>query len=274
MFFALSKTLGIMLLPSNFLVVLGILGLILLATRFARTGRALVTASIVLLAICGVSPLGNLLLHALEQQFPPWDAAGRAPDGIVVLGGSIDPELSALRSAPVFRAGVDRLVAGAALAHRFPAARVIFSGGNANLVSDDEAREADVALQVFESLGIARERLIMERKSRNTWENAEFSKAIAAPKPGERWVLVTSAYHMPRSMGVFRRAGFPVEPYPVNWRTPPGSALLLLVLVSNGLERTDTAIREWIGLAAYRISGKTSELLPGPEQSSEPLSRP
>jgi uncharacterized SAM-binding protein YcdF (DUF218 family) len=267
LFFALSKTLGIMLLPSNFLLGLGILGLILLATRFARTGRALVTVSIVLLAISGVSPLGNLLLYPLEERFPPWQAAGRAPDGVVVLGGPIDPQLSAVRGVPVFRGAVDRLIAGASLAHRFPAARIIYSGGNASLLADDASKEADVALGVFESLGIARERLIMERRSRNTFENAEFSKALAAPKPGERWVLVTSAYHMPRSMGVFRRAGFAVEPYPVNWRTAPGGDLLLpLVLVSDGLERTDTAVREWAGLAAYRISGKTSELLPGPEQ--------
>jgi uncharacterized SAM-binding protein YcdF (DUF218 family) len=267
MFFALSKTLGVMLLPSNFLVGLGILGLILLWTRFARTGRALVTASIVLLAICGVFPLGSLLLHRLEQQFPPWDATLGAPDGVVVLGGPIDPELSALRGVPVFKSGgVDRLIAGAALAHRFPGTRLIYSGGSPNLLSDDAAREADIAQEVFESLGVARERLTMERQSRNTWENAEFSKALAAPKPGERWVLVTSANHMPRSMGVFRRVGFAVEPYPVNWRTPPGGGLLFDVLVSNGLERADNAIREWLGLAAYRISGKTSELLPGPEQ--------
>src|SRR3954447_25939142 len=254
-----------MLLPSNFLLGLGILGLILLATRFARTGRALVTVSIVLLAISGISPLGNLLLYALEERFPPWQAAGRAPHGIVVLGGPIDPQLSAVRGVPVFKGAVDRLIAGASLAHRFPAARIIYSGGNASLLADDASKEAYVALGVFESLGIARERLIMERRSRNTFENAEFSKALAAPKPGERWLLVTSAYHMPRSMGVFRRAGFAVEAYPADWRTGLAPGLLSSsVFASDGLGNADIAIREWMGLVAYRISGKTSELLPGP----------
>ena len=79
-------------------------------------------------------------------------------------------------------------------------------------------READFAGAIFESLGIAKSRLIMERRSRNTLENAEFSKALVAPKPGERWLLVTSAFHMPRSVGLFRKAGFAVEPYPVDWR--------------------------------------------------------
>jgi uncharacterized SAM-binding protein YcdF (DUF218 family) len=267
LFFFLSKTLGIMLLPSNFLIGIGIAGLILLFTRFAALGRKLVFASLALLAVCGFSPLGNLLLYPLEQRFPPWNDAEGAPDGIVVLGGSIDPEFSAARGRPVFRGAVDRLIATAALAHRYPRARIIYSGGNANLVADDASREADYAASVFESLGIPKQRLTMERGSRNTQENAGFSKALASPKPGERWLLVTSAYHMPRSIGVFRKAGFAVEPYPADWRTGSGETLLApSIVASDGLERIDTAIREWIGLAAYRISGKTSELVPGPVQ--------
>jgi len=256
-----------MLLPSNFLIGLGLVGVILLFTRFASPGRKLVVASIILLAICGFSQLGNLLLIPLEARFPPWDATRGAPDGIVVLGGPIDPTLSAAHDLPVFRGAVDRIIATAALAHRYPGARVIYSGGNANLIADDASREADYAASVFESLGIPRQRLTMERRSRNTEENAEFSKALASPKPGERWLLVTSAYHMPRSVGVFRKAGFAVEPYPADWKTGSvGTLLAPSIFASDGLDRVDTAIREWMGLAAYRISGKTSELLPGPVQ--------
>jgi uncharacterized SAM-binding protein YcdF (DUF218 family) len=265
LFFALSKTLGVMLLPSNFLVGLGLIGLMLLFTRFVSHGRRLLTASLVLLAICAWSPLGTLLLYPLEQRFPPWDATRGAPDGIVVLGGAIDPDLSAARGVPVFRGGVDRLIAAAALARRYPQARLIYSGGNANLVTDDSSKEADVAVGIFESLGVAKQRLAIERLSRNTRENAEFSKAMASPRPDERWLLVTSAWHMPRAIGAFRTAGFAVEPWPADWRTGPGIALLALpIFASDGLGNCDTAIREWIGLAAYRISGKTSELLPGP----------
>jgi uncharacterized SAM-binding protein YcdF (DUF218 family) len=263
LFFALSKTLGVLLLPSNVLIGLGLIGLMLLFTRIAFHGRRLLAASLVLLAVCGWSPLGSLLLYPLEQRFPPWDATRGAPDGIVVLGGAIDPDLSAARGVPVFRGGYDRLFAAAALAHRYPQARIIYSGGSANLV-DDAAREADIAATVFESLGIAKQRLSMERESRNTEENAGFSKALASPKPGERWLLVTSAYHMPRSVGLFRRAGFAVEPCPVDWHTSGENLLTPFNLAGEGLQRTDLAIREWMGLAAYRISGKTSELLPGP----------
>ena len=265
MFFALSKTLGVLLLPTNFLIVLAALGIALLVTRFAARGRALGTASILLLALFGFSSLGNLLLYPLEARFPPWDAARGAPDGIVVLGGPINPDLSAERSTAVFSGGADRLIAAAALAHRYPNARLIYSGGNANLLAGDASKEADYAAAVFESLGIAKQRLTMERRSRNTSENAEFSKAIAAPKAGERWLLVTSAYHMPRAIGVFRKLGFAVEPYPADWRTGSAPGLLSSsVFASDGLGNADTAIREWMGLVAYRISGKTSELLPGP----------
>jgi uncharacterized SAM-binding protein YcdF (DUF218 family) len=266
LFFILSKTLGIMLLPTNFLLGVGVLGAVLLATRLAALGRKLLIASIALLAICGFSPFGYWVIYPLESRFPVWDASRGAPDGIVVLGGAIDADLSAERGVAVYRGSVDRLVATAALAHRYPEARIIYSGGSANLVSDD-AKEADYALAVFESLGIPRARLTMERRSRNTQENAEFSRAIAAPKSGERWLLVTSAFHMPRSIGLFRHAGFAVEPYPVDWRTGGRANLLTFSSFAvDGLERTDTGIREWIGLVAYWISGKTSALFPGPDQ--------
>ena len=94
-----------------------------------------------LLAICGFSPLGNWLLYPLEARFPPWDAARGAPDGIVVLGGSIDPDLSAAHGVAVFSGAADRIIAAAALAHRYPKARIVFSGGNANLISDDARRK-------------------------------------------------------------------------------------------------------------------------------------
>jgi uncharacterized SAM-binding protein YcdF (DUF218 family) len=267
-FFLLSKTLGFMLLPANFLIGAGVLGAVLLATRWACLGRRLLIVAVLLLAICGFSPLGNWLLYPLEQRFPPWDAARGVPDGIIVLGGSIDPELSAAHGRAALTHAADRLIAAAALARRYPNVRIVFSGGNANLVSDDTAKEADYALSLFESLGIPRERLTMERRSRNTQENAEFSKLLVHPKDGERWLLVTSAYHMPRSVGLFRKAGFAVEPYPVDWRVGEASDLLKFTPVAvDGLERTDIAMREWIGLTAYWASGKIDRWFPGPSRS-------
>ena len=260
----MSKTLGAMLMPVNFLIGIGVLGAILLATRAAKLGRGLVAASLLLLALCGFSPLGRLLILPLEERFPPWDPARGAPDGIVVLGGSIDPDLSAALGRPALGRSGDRIVATAELARRYPKARIVFSGGNANLVGDDTAKEADYGLSMLEDLGVAKERLTAERLSRNTVENAEFTSRVANPKPGERWLLVTSAYHMPRSIGLFRKAGFQVEAYPVDRRTSKSEVLQFSSVSTNGLDRTDTAMREWIGLVAYRLTGKIDDFLPGP----------
>jgi uncharacterized SAM-binding protein YcdF (DUF218 family) len=264
LFFVLSKTLGYLLLPTNFLIAIGFVGAILMATRFASLGRRLVIAAVLLLVICGLSPLGKILLYPLEQRFPPWDASRGAPDGIIVLGASIEPDLSVAHNTPVVRGAPDRIIVAAALARRYPNTRVVFSGGSANLVSND-AREADFAGAVFESLGVDKSRLIMERASRNTQENAEFSKALVSPKDGQCWLLVTSAFHMPRSVGLFRKAGFDVQPYPVDWRVGGRDDLFSFSNVAvEGLGRTDLAVREWIGLIAYWATGKINELLPRP----------
>jgi uncharacterized SAM-binding protein YcdF (DUF218 family) len=162
------------------------------------------------------------------------------------------------------RHAADRLLVPAELARRYPKARVVFTGGSANVVSSD-AREADWAGPVLENIGIGKDRLIVERDSRNTYENALFTKQLVTPKPGERWLLVTSAYHMPRSMGIFRKAGFDVEAYPVDWRMSGRDGLFSFTNVgTDGLGRTEVAVREWIGLLAYRLRGRTGELLPGP----------
>ena len=264
MLFVISKTLGIMLLPTNFMIGLGLIGAILLATRFRRLGRGLMIVSLVLLAICAWSPLGKLLIYPLETRFPAWDASKGAPDGIIVLGGPIDADLSVIHGRAVISAAGDRIVTAAVLAHRYPNARLLYTGGSANLLSND-AKEADFAAELFEGLGIARSRLLMERSSRNTLENAEFSRAMVNPKPGERWLIVTSAFHMPRAVGLFRKAGFEVEAYPVDWKLGKGSDLFSFSNVAgDGLARTDPSVREWMGLVAYRLAGKTDALLPGP----------
>jgi len=259
MFFVLSKLLGFFAIPSNLVVLIGIVGLFLLSTRFARAGRWLAFVSLVVLAILGLSPVGNALIIPLEHRFPPWDATRGAPDGIVVLGGAIDG--LGPGNEVGLNEGAERLTVVPELARRYPNARILFSGGSAALIDGDA--EAKFALPLLESLGVARDRITLEDHSRNTVENAVYSKAIVQPKPGERWLLVTSAYHMPRAIGVFRKAGFPVEPYPVDWRTRGvEDALHPFATVSDGLRRTDTAVHEWVGLAVYWLTGRSSELFP------------
>jgi len=263
-FFILSKVLGFFALPSNLLISIGLIGLVMLCTRFTRLASWLVVTSLVLIAVAGLSPLGNALILPLEQRFPPWDASRGAPNGIVVLGGAITPDVSLARGAVALNEAAERVTTTVELARRYPDARIIYSGGSNALMFDD-AVEAPIAVHEFESLGIPHERITAEEQSRNTIENAVFARLIADPKPGERWILVTSAYHMPRAIAAFRAAGFPVEAYPVDWRTRgPIDAVRPFGSLGDGLRRTDTAVREWVGLVAYRLAGKTAELFPRP----------
>jgi uncharacterized SAM-binding protein YcdF (DUF218 family) len=263
MFFVVSKILGFFALPSNLILALGLVGLVLMRTaRFGRAGRGLAAASIVLFAAFGLLPLGKALILPLEDRFPPWDASRGPPDGIVVLGGAIDPEFVAARGAPDLNEAAERLTIVAELARKFPAARILYSGGSGRLIFRG-GTEAEFAGALIESFGVAKGRLILEDQSRNTAENAVFSLRLAAPQPGERWLLVTSGYHMPRSIGAFRKAGFAVEAYPVDYRTRGADDLLVpFDDVASGLRRTDTAAREWIGLVAYWLTGRSSELFP------------
>src|SRR5438309_3442724 len=156
------------------------------------------------------------------------------------------------------------MTAIAELARRFPDARIVFSGGSGRIIYAGVS-EASLAARLFESFGIAKERIALEDKSRDTDENGRFTKELVQPKPGERWLLVTSAHHMPRAVGVFRAAGFPVEAYPVDWRTRGAEdALRPFASVGDGLRRSDTAVREWVGLAVYWLTGRSSELFPAP----------
>jgi uncharacterized SAM-binding protein YcdF (DUF218 family) len=268
MFFLLSKILGFFALPSNLLITLGLIGALLLATRFARAGKRLLVVSVALIAINGLSQLGNILILPLEQRFPNWNwnEVRAAPDGIVVLGGAIGPELSLTRGEVSLNESAERVTVVAALARRYPQARIIYSGGNGGLIIR-EGNEAQFARKVFESFGIDRARITLEDRSRNTIENAVFSKQLANPKPGERWWLVTSAYHMPRSVGAFRAAGFDVEAHPVDFRTRGWvDAMVPFGAVGDGIRRTDTAVREWVGLFAYWVTGRSSALFPGPHK--------
>jgi uncharacterized SAM-binding protein YcdF (DUF218 family) len=264
MFFVLSKVLGFFALPSNLVVLIGLVGALLVPTRFARVGRRLMVASLLGLALLGLSPLGNALIIPLEDRFPPWDDSRGVPDGIVVLGGAITPDVSAARPQVALNEAAERVTEAVALARRYPQARIIYSGGTGALIYRGGS-EAESAVKIMAGLGLPPERVLAEEQSRNTVENAVFSLLLAMPKPGERWLLVTSGYHMPRAIGVFRAAGFPVEAYPVDWRTRgPQDAVRPFTSLGSGLERADTAVREWVGLLVYWLTGRSAELFPAP----------
>jgi uncharacterized SAM-binding protein YcdF (DUF218 family) len=271
MFFILSKTLGLLTIPSNLLVLLMLAGFVLLCTRWARAGRHILIVSVGLFLVVGLMPVGNALTAALENRFPAWVETAGPPDGIIILGGPVRIGVSQAHGTVELDRSAERFTTIPALAKRFPNARIVFTGGNGSLAENlaGAPSEAPFAVELLESFGIPRARILVEDRARNTAENARFTKALLNPKPGERWLLVTSAEHMPRSVGSFRKAGFPVDPYPVDWQTdgkprpwwrwfiPTRGAL-------RGWANLDDAMKEWVGLLAYRLAGHTDELFPGP----------
>jgi len=264
MFFELSKIFGIFAMPSNLILAVGLVGIVLLLTRFARLGLRLLVTSNLLFVTMGMSPLGNALMLPLEERFPRSDTSFGTPAGVIVLGGVIDPELSAARSEISLHEGAERVTVIAELSRRFPTTPIVFSGGSGDLNSSRPA-EADFAAKIFESFGISSERILLETRSRNTAENAEFTKILVNPKLNEPWLLVTSAAHMPRAIGAFRKAGFLVEAYPVDWQTKgPDDLLSVFGSPLTGLSLCDAAMHEWVGLLAYWLSGRTSALFPSP----------
>lgn len=263
MFFVLSKTVAFLLLPSNVILLIGVAGAVLLAMRRRRLGRGLCAAAIGLLLIVGFLPVGGTAIYVLENRFPAWSPSNGAPDGIIVLGGAIDPVMSQARGQVALADSAERVTVVAKLARDYPKARIVYTGGNAALFPQAPP-EADFVSPLWESFGIARDRIVIEARSRNTYENAAFTKALVQPKPGERWLLVTSAEHMPRAIGCFRRVGFAVEAYPVDWHTLPQWRFTLSHSIGDGLAQADAASHEWEGLIAYWLTGRTSALFPAP----------
>lgn len=263
MFFILSKVAGFLLQPSTLIVGCLLLGgLAVFARRHERLGRRVLAVGLIGLLVAGYSPLSQMLMAPLENRFPRPDLAKGPPvAGIIILGGSEDGRAGTSKELAGLNEAAERLTEGAALGLRFKQAKVLFTGGNGHLLKETPA-EAVTSGRLLAALGIDKQRLVLEDKARNTWENAVFSKTLAAPGAGERWLLVTSSWHMPRAVGCFRAAGFPVEAWPVDYRLGPGFSFEDNYI--SGIRQLDFIVREYIGLLAYYLTGKSSALLPAP----------
>lgn len=261
MFFVASKVVWYLVQPLVVVLVLLAAGLLALAFHHVRSGVVLTGLAFALLALVSLSPLGLLMMSVLEERIPRAELPEEVA-GIVVLGGAFDTRIARTREEPEMNDAADRVTAAVALSRRYPQARIVFSGGSAAVFAED-IPESVPAREMFLSLGLSPDRLVLEERSRNTYENAVFSRELVDPQPGETWVLVTSAFHMARSVGCFRTAGFDVVPFPVDYRTPAGGAVWQPSSATiRNVEKVHFAIREYIGLIAYRATGRTDALFP------------
>jgi uncharacterized SAM-binding protein YcdF (DUF218 family) len=264
-FFVLSKIFWFFAQPLNlaiFLLLAGLLAALFGRRKLAATGTAL---GVLVLVLSAWTSLGALILNPLEERFKRPASPPEHVDGIVVLGGGLEAGVNLVRGGYEMSSGGDRYVEALRLAEQFPTAKILITGGKGTLFQEGEG-DADTALRFFSAFGIPRDRLIIEDQSRNTAENAEFSKRLVNRKPGETWLLVTSGFHMPRSVGLFRKVGFPVIPWPADYRTSGVEGVGLFTdNPTDSLENTTMALREWIGLLAYWLTGRIDRLFPAPE---------
>ncbi|MBV8591637.1 MAG: YdcF family protein [Acetobacteraceae bacterium] len=255
MLFDLSKVLWALLRPSFLLLALACIG--------AALGRRwLMWMGLGGFLVVLVTPISQFALLPLEDRFPRPPLPPKI-DSIIVLGGAVDPDLTEDRRVTTLTGAAERMTSLAALARQYPEARLVFTGGFGELIHG-EVSEADVAESLFSSLGVPPSRITYERKSRNTWENALFTRRLVQPRPDQTWVLITSASHMPRAIGIFQRIGWPVLPWPVAYKSGHSPSVWYDAAFGERLSQLDLAAHEWIGLIAYRLLGRTSALFPSP----------
>ena len=229
----------------------------LMTPRTARSARSLQLGAITLLLASGWLPLPDLLLRQLEGQY-----AERSPEapttayaGVIVLGGALSAGyLAEDHQQPLLNDAAERMTAAVALQQRNPKLTIVFTGGE-GAAFESGPPEAARARNFFVSMGLAPDTLLLEDKSRNTYENARLTAQLPGVDKHRPWLLLTSAWHMPRSMQVFQAQGWNVTAHPVDFRTAhqtPWSRYSL----TEAPTAWQLALHEYIGLLAYRLLGR------------------
>ncbi len=261
LFFYSSKIVWMLMAPDNLFVILLVTSLLLLLFRQTRKGLALLTLLTLSLLLLSVFPIGSWLLYPLESRFQSNPSLPDQVDGIIVLGGSVLPQGSQDWNQLQTNFAHERLSSFIQLAKRYPDARLLFTGGNASL-NRKRPSEANWVKPYLIQSGITEDRLILENKARNTAENVTLSKKLLDPQPGQQWILITTAFHMPRSVGIFCQQGWPVMAYPVDYQTVPSEMYRMHFNLLEHARNLALAAREWAGLLAYYLTAKTGQLLP------------
>lgn len=263
LFFLLSKLFWLICSPESLLVILIFCCFFLIFIKAYKKATLLSIFLSILLFMITFFPVGDWLLYPLEKRFPPVYKLSGPVDGIIVLGGAESIINSFVWKQVELNQHSERFFAFIKLALEFPNAVQVYTGGTGDPLLQ-EYKGAEVAKQLFQEQGLDISSILFESESRNTYENAVMTKKMVNPDPSEKWVLITSASHMPRAVGIFYKAGWKVIPYPVNHDTNPKTLFRFTWNLSGNLKALNGAVYEWMGLGAYYITGKTSQLFPGP----------
>lgn len=260
-FFIVSKLAWGLLSPTNLMVVLMTLATIQLFRNKVSAAKKILLATVSVCLILLAYPVGDYLIHPLEARFSKPEVLPEKIDGIIVLGGGEKLKISVGWDTAEVGDGADRFIAAATLAQHYPAVPVIFSGGSGLLRFDTTTTGGDIARKLLLSVGINEDRLIIESQSRNTHENFVLLKDKLPTLDGT-YLLVTSAFHMARSVGIARQQNINVIAYPVDYYSNKAEFRQWDFSLISHLNVLEIAWREWIGLTVYYWTAKTSEWLP------------
>ncbi len=264
MFFIISKIFWVLVQPLNALCLAGFAGLILSRTnRWAVFGQKAMNMALAGILFFGVLPLGPILMSVLER---PYNTASKLPaqlDGIVLLGGAFEPALSQQAGHISLNGQASRVVCFLELAKSHPEATLVFSGGDGDILNPGQ-KEADDAAAFFSLAGLKDRKIVFEDQSKNTYENAIFTKNLVQPKDSQNWVLVTSAYHMPRALGVFTKQGWgDILPYGCDPKTRGTFGIFgRIPNVTSNFGLLNLALKEYIGSLVYYVTGKSAFIRP------------
>jgi len=260
--FILSKLFWLAVQPLSLAFLLSAVSALLAFTGFRRTGGIAAALAALVLFVTLYTTAGGVALQVLEARFAKPSEEPREVSCILILGGAMENEVTTSRGGVEFNQAAERFVEPLRLALRHPGARILVSGGDGSISGAYEG-EASASERLFSAFGIPPDRLVKENASRTTYENAQQTKDLLAREGITDCLLVTSAFHMPRSMGLFRRAGIPVTPWPVDYRT---SGILRLgfdfTQTTSNAQLTSTAVREWLGLLGYYATGRIDSVFP------------
>ena len=238
--------------------------LALAAKDNSRTRAAYIIAAVVILWFSSTTGFSNLLARSLEWQYPTPDEIPAA-DVIVVLGGGTEPAAPPRPSVEVNGAG-DRVLYAASLYQQGKAPHILLSGGEYLLDDRRRTTPAEDMASILTAIGIPEDALWLETASKNTYENALYSKEILEENEIERVLLVTSAMHMPRSVALFEKQGIEVIPVPVDFsitedESPQDgsgsfqSKIINIIPQASNLSLTTNALKEYLGYFIYKLQG-------------------
>lgn len=264
LFFYLSKIAWAFLSPGNLIVFALVLSMLLVVTDRIRAAQFLLVPTAIISFVLMVYPVSDYVMQPLENRFQKPETLPKSIDGIIVLGGGEDLQRALSWNTPELGLGADRYIGAAKLAAAYPKAPVIFTGGSGSIQLQNTGSEGSFAKQLLTTIGIDPDRLIIESQSRNTYENFLLTRSLL-PKEDGRYLLVTSAYHMPRAVGIARKQNLNVMPYPVDYRSSRDGYRQFDFDFFDHLKTLEPAWKEWVGLTVYFATGKTERWFPEPE---------